>query len=74
MTCLVTITVAVTTAATTAISYSSIIIGSLMVFLVVQELANDSEGLNLKFLGRYLSLGIIPLLFVFASIIIISVL
>lgn len=72
MACLVTMTTAAIAAEAMASSFGFIVIVSLIVSLAAWELAGDSKGLKLKLLAQHLSLSIIPLLFIFVSIMFIN--
>ena len=59
--------------ATGASSLENVAIASLIALLVVKELGTASKGSRFKLLSRHLDVAVIPLLIVFASILIIRV-
>jgi len=71
-----TVTTSTVTAVTTigfgvAIGLAAVI--TLLAFLFIRELATASKGTNRQFLARSLDVGIIPLLFAFAVIVVMKI-
>lgn len=76
MTCLITIPAIALTqigGTVTVYSFGSIALVYLLACIIIQEYSVVGEDSKLKSLGQHLSIGIIPLLFIFAFIMTMSV-
>ena len=75
VTTVTTVTTVITVVGITTIgaAIAIVVVASLMLFLCIKELASASQSLHLRLISRQSTVGIIPLLMVFAAIAVVKI-